>query len=385
MGIMEGEIMINTLILTKGKTFYDPPPIPPPITKRQLLEIYLAYSAFLNGLKSYIQINEQEGVDAILQKYYERLGEIWEEEKEKIKEIMGKRKIKEALSFITGKLAIEKEDTIKMTRSQLKDIMAEVGDLAREAREEAFHKATTLQFTAEALKDLATKIDWQEKVIDDFKKTALERINHILDIKYGTVREYEDVLKSLFGEIKRKEIAEFNRVVGGYAKDLLDDKIKLDRFHSLMQGAIEEYYPKAYMAGRAEFGGKGLEKVHLNQINKEIEEEKKYLKGFADDISRGKVAGGSIEVRAGMYGDAIGGLYEQGKMSNFEDDPQVSIYWRLGIAEHCDDCIELAAGSPYGVDNPLPTHPGAGDTVCLSNCKCYLEIEKDGRWNGEIG
>ena len=46
--------------------------------------------------------------------------------------------------------------------------------------------------------------------------------------------------------------------------------------------------------------------------------------------------------------------------------------WVLGdVEEHCGDCPELASISPWTADT-LFTHPGAGDTPCLTNCKCHL-------------
>jgi hypothetical protein len=44
--------------------------------------------------------------------------------------------------------------------------------------------------------------------------------------------------------------------------------------------------------------------------------------------------------------------------------------WELGAAEHCDDCVAYAAmgWQPFGT---FPT-PGAGDTRCMTNCKCHI-------------
>jgi hypothetical protein len=39
--------------------------------------------------------------------------------------------------------------------------------------------------------------------------------------------------------------------------------------------------------------------------------------------------------------------------------------------------VEIAARSPY-TRATLPTVPGRGDTQCLSNCRCRLDIVKGG-------
>ena len=52
--------------------------------------------------------------------------------------------------------------------------------------------------------------------------------------------------------------------------------------------------------------------------------------------------------------------------------------WKMAeIEDHCSDCPELSAGSPYTSES-LPTVPGNNDTTCLFNCKCTL-IRSDGR------
>lgn len=52
--------------------------------------------------------------------------------------------------------------------------------------------------------------------------------------------------------------------------------------------------------------------------------------------------------------------------------------WVLGaFEEHCSDCPELAALSPFRRDE-LWTFPGQGDTPCLGNCYCHLVRVTDG-------
>ena len=72
-----------------------------------------------------------------------------------------------------------------------------------------------------------------------------------------------------------------------------------------------------------------------------------------------------------MYGDWLDSLFVEGAISQIP--LSMLIYWTLHPAEHCVNCLELAAGSPYTKET-LPTFPKRGDTQCLTNCKCTLEL-----------
>lgn len=45
--------------------------------------------------------------------------------------------------------------------------------------------------------------------------------------------------------------------------------------------------------------------------------------------------------------------------------------WIMEAVEHCPDCPDLEAGSPYTKDT-IYVWPGDGSTACLYNCKCHL-------------
>ena len=53
--------------------------------KKILLE---AVRRFLVSIRSWIILNEAEGTDAILQKYYAKIEEIWSEKKEELKRLL---------------------------------------------------------------------------------------------------------------------------------------------------------------------------------------------------------------------------------------------------------------------------------------------------------
>jgi len=91
------------------------------------------------------------------------------------------------------------------------------------------------------------------------------------------------------------------------------------------------------------------------------------------------------ERRAELYGRTLDHAFNRGGFAAY--GAEVRIIWHLSVAEHCFSCISLAAEGPYlapGVEDaesdlpPLPTFPREGDTECLGNCKCYLEVETRG-------
>ncbi len=109
----------------------------------------------------------------------------------------------------------------------------------------------------------------------------------------------------------------------------------------------------------------------------EIEDEYQYLTGFLQEARRRKEEkisfGPYMRWRGRLYSQALRGLEQLGVIS--ELDPFDTIHWIINVeAEHCPDCIGIAASSPYN-KSTLPTVPRHGDTRCLMNCQCHLEVE----------
>lgn len=107
-------------------------------------------------------------------------------------------------------------------------------------------------------------------------------------------------------------------------------------------------------------------------VNKEATFFNRLLRDAKLQIQTGTLNKAKINRRADMYGDAAKAQFWNGAVKGMGDN--VEIHWVLGQAEHCSDCPILASKT-YTWET-LPTTPGAGDTACLSNCKCHLEIIK---------
>lgn len=110
----------------------------------------------------------------------------------------------------------------------------------------------------------------------------------------------------------------------------------------------------------------------IEYVGRATQEEMKYMRSFGRDVKNNKLKLSRVK-RVGMYSQTLDGIGWHAQVESQPDN--VRIDWVLGRAEHCDDCILLAANSPYTKFN-LPTTPKVGGTVCLSNCKCKLRFKK---------
>lgn len=140
-------------------------------------------------------------------------------------------------------------------------------------------------------------------------------------------------------------------------------KIDAEEFTNQFQRKLVTAYEDAFRTGKGE---ERLSNKDRRWINSLAAEQFDYLKGFADAIDAGDPS--ATADRAALYGRSVKAAYWKGALSEF-DSP---IDWILSMNIHnCDDCIELADGSPYDPED-LPTMPGQGDTACLGNCGCTL-------------
>jgi len=110
-----------------------------------------------------------------------------------------------------------------------------------------------------------------------------------------------------------------------------------------------------------------------------VEEELVFFRRFMTSV-----AGEAMkpDQRVGLYGGGVDSAFWRGWLMLLPSNAE--IWWRLWVAEHCPDCIKLAAGNPYSKPGrgtqPLPTVPRNGETKCLSNCRCFLEAREGSSW-----
>ena len=108
-----------------------------------------------------------------------------------------------------------------------------------------------------------------------------------------------------------------------------------------------------------------------------IEEQYGYLDGFAAAIQDGDEGEDGLSVaaiiaRAALYAGAAGATFwmvVQGQEAGAKE-----VRWNLTPAEHCADCLDLDARGWMPIEDLGGQVPGDGQTICRTNCKCFLEF-----------
>ena len=201
---------------------------------------------------------------------------------------------------------------------------------------------------------------------------------------YGTRRSFSDeksmlmnalvrLVGSLKGNLDQKLIkdsinayddlkGEFKDALFGILDSYQAGEITVDEFEKMIQTEIRNAWSSAYDLGVGSAGNPfGVYDEDKTWLKGARAEEYGYLGGFADALDTDEFVM-DPEKRMGMYVDTLDGIFNHGQVDGHPD--YVDIYWELGDSEHCFQCLELAANSPYTKDS-LPSVPGDGSTVCL--------------------
>ena len=213
--------------------------------------------------------------------------------------------------------------------------------------------------------------DLLKVVLQEAKRDPLEAPPSVTDLgDYYTQddREENKGLQAKYRDLR----ARFLRQLATGVSDLDKGDIEVSELNKAGRGNFSWFYAQAYKLGKGTTGDDDtLSDEDKAYLKDEIKDEYRYFKKFSDDIAKGE-GKMNYQDRAEMYGQALDGLFLQGQVSSLPHETQ--IYWRLGVAEHCNDCLEFAAGSPYTPDT-LPAVPRDGTSACLTNCKCFLDFE----------
>ncbi len=130
--------------------------------------------------------------------------------------------------------------------------------------------------------------------------------------------------------------------ITGLADDLANDYLGLDEWLQEMRVEVKALTVGEYTFGR---GGKNaLTEADYARITELVAAQYQYLDRFATQIGLGMLSGDQIRARSALYA-------------------------RAGIAAHGN-------GSARAWGFELEQYPGDGQTECLMNCKCHLEIKE---------
>jgi len=165
-------------------------------------------------------------------------------------------------------------------------------------------------------------------------------------------------------------------------KDAWDLRISIPQFRTKARSVLRKAYQDAfYLGGQAAgnpfFKDKALTSLERSMLGRAFKAESRFLDRLIDDL---RVKKQSLEVfkrRMKGYASSVETQFWNGFITGSPDD--ALFYWSLGIPAkggNCPDCVELNALSPFR-KRDLPTTPRAGDTRCLFNCTCTLQLVKE--------
>jgi len=166
----------------------------------------------------------------------------------------------------------------------------------------------------------------------------------------------------------------FDKRAEDLALQLATGEMSVNQWRNAMAREVENLHVTGAVIGRG--GVDGLSERELRAVRRRIGEQKQYLDNWALELTRQRNQGADFDPakvyqRARMYGGAVNDtVYEANtravgipRLSNYPGDGRTrcltncrcalsikklagdgdwDIYWKLGKAEHCEDCIELA-------------------------------------------
>jgi hypothetical protein len=155
------------------------------------------------------------------------------------------------------------------------------------------------------------------------------------------------------------------------AQRLIDGKIDLATWEAMMLDAVKKTHVSAALLGVG--GIDGLTPVARLALSDSVQFHLSALHDFATEIESGvQPINGTLANRAGYYGDAVTGTYEDFRRLK---QSEIGVQWERRIlgppgTESCEDCIRAAK---LGWQRP-GVLPRVGQSRCLVNCKCSFRF-----------
>jgi len=158
--------------------------------------------------------------------------------------------------------------------------------------------------------------------------------------------------------------------------------LPIDTFRTEARKLLRTAYKDAFLlggqaAGNPFFKDKALTNIEKSVLNRAMRTEARFLDRLIDDLKAKRQGLLTLEHRMKAYGKSVETQFWNGFVVGSPDD--ALFFWSLGIpskGDNCPDCVELNALSPFR-KRDLPTTPRAGDTRCLFNCHCTLQLVKE--------
>jgi len=151
---------------------------------------------------------------------------------------------------------------------------------------------------------------------------------------------------------------------------LFDKRITIQQWEAEMRNNIKTVFVAQYMLGRG--GRNNMTQADYGRLGFMLRRQYEFLRGFAQDIASGRYTVdsiGAVAARANMYIEASSQAFERAKTEGRgvprlrqypgdgntqckancrchlrikETDKLWQVFWKLGKAEHCQDCVNLS-------------------------------------------
>jgi hypothetical protein len=191
-------------------------------------------------------------------------------------------------------------------------------------------------------------------------------------------RLYQDIKTGKYLTPQEVRIA-VDQVIDGYQAALVTISTKLQvgeitlaEWQLQMARMVKDLHVATAVAANGGFAN--MSQADYGFVGSEVKKQYQFLQGFADDIVSGKqlVKSGSLVARARLYAQAARTSYEQTARRREKRAGEIQERRVLGSADHCPDCVALAAKGWQ----PIGTLPAIGQgTVCLANCRCSFDFQ----------
>ena len=123
---------------------------------------------------------------------------------------------------------------------------------------------------------------------------------------------------------------------------LFSGRLTVQQWRNMMGDAVRDVNLAQYMFGRG--GINAMTQDDVLGVTALINEQKRFLNRFADEIRRGMLTEKQIRARAEMYMESSSQSFERGR------------------------------GMAFGI--MLPQYPGDGNQICRANCRCHWDLRE---------